>query len=383
MPASGANVTVADLTIQASYVRLAGTETAADSAAGRRLGFNVLDGVAVAFVRGNTAAQDVIPDHVQILRTNSKAAYVSGARNVTLAGLNVGPLVSCEYGDSCADDFDGGYHSEDLVVILGGRDSDGTVHTSTNVTIANSYLHDLTKVSPAQYPASGIAHSDCIQLYSWDNVTISGNHFHNCPDTNIFAGFADGDNATYDNLRVEHNLFEAVGPQSFWGTQFPCTNTTFRGNVVLGQDARFYCSADHRGTVLVEQNIFPSLPFGGCDGVTRKYNFYVSSSSAVCDPATEGAGRSSVHVLSNVLQGNTVRTTFIVVAGQQLRNELTVFRGRRMLFRRASIRTFDVTNGMQLFEWHDRTKSAVTRVCVRAYGGPNAVATAACAPATR
>lgn len=381
-PVSGANVTVGNFTIEASYIRVAGTETAAESAAGSRVGFNVQGGVAIAFVAGSSPAQDVVPDHVQVSRTNSMAAYVAGATNVTLSGLNVGPLVSCEYGDSCADDFDGGYNSEDLVVILGGRDSDGTVHTSTNVTIANSYLHDLTKVSPAQYPSSGIAHSDCIQLYSWNNVTISGNHFHNCPDTNIFAGFADGDSATYDNLRVEHNLFEAVGPSSFWGTQFPCTNTIFRFNEVLGQDARFYCSADHTGTVLIEQNILPSVPFGGCDGVTRKYNFYMSPSTSLCDPMTESAGHAALHVVSNVFQGKTLRMQFILVSGQQLQNAVTVFGGRRVLYRRTSTRGIDVRSGVQSFAWHDGSKARVTRVCVRAYGGQPATVATACAPTT-
>jgi hypothetical protein len=87
-------------------------------------------------------------------------------------------------------------------------------------------------------------------------------------------------------------------------------------------------------------------------------------------------------VVSNVFRGKTVRTQFILVSGQQLQNAVTVFSGRRVLYRRTSTHSIDVRSGLQSFAWRDTGKARVTRVCVRAYGGQPATVATACAPTT-
>lgn len=377
-PADKAVVTLNDLDIQASYVRIQGTETTADAVAGRRIGFDVAGGVGVEPGSGSGA---VVPDHVVVARVNAKGAYIGGASNVTLSGMNLGPLVSCIYGDSCADDFDGGFHSEDIVVIQARRDRSG-MHTSTAVTITGSYLHDLTKVPESQYPESGAAHSDCIQLYSWNDIAIVGNRFHNCADTNIFAGYADGDAASYTGLRVDRNVFDPVGSYSYWGAQFPCTDMTFRRNVVNGQDVRFYCTGGAKGTPLVEQNVFPVVSFGACDGVTRRDNFYVSPSrNPVCDPS-EVVGRATVRLTAASYRAPRLRVQYLVLAAQPLRLELRVFSGRKRLAERITSRSATTASGLLSVGWRNRLRSQVTRVCVRASDATRSVVATSCARPT-
>ena len=76
------------------------------------------------------AADDDIPDHVQIERVHTRAVTVSASPNVTLRKLDIGPAVSCSYADSCANDLNGGFHQEDLVVIQSRRNVDGVPRLS-------------------------------------------------------------------------------------------------------------------------------------------------------------------------------------------------------------------------------------------------------------
>jgi hypothetical protein len=300
---------------------------------------------------------------------------VSASPNVTLRKLDIGPAVSCSYADACANDLNGGFHQEDLVVIQSRRNVDGVPRLSTGARLVDSYLHDLTHAPATRYPSSAGTHADCIQLFSWQHVTIARNRFRRCPDTNIFAGFADG--TEYKDLRVEYNDFGAVGPYSFWGAQLAGTTLSFRGNVVRGQNVIFGGSLT-QGAVAIEDNVLPDVPFGGCVGVTRRYNFYRSRSTGVCDRATEAAGRPKAFMLSTVNRAHRLGVRYRVVASEPLQVRLLVYRGSELLARQIARRRTGARNGVVLAWIRSSASSSATRVCVLALDRQRALRTESC-----
>jgi hypothetical protein len=377
-PRPGATATVDGyLIITAGYIRFRGTMQPGRSPAARHPGpgFDVLGLVGVIAQLTAHAADDDIPDHVQIERLHTRGVTVSASPNVTLRKLDIGPAVSCSYADSCAKDLNGGFHQEDLVVIQSRRNVDGVPRLSTGARLVDSYLHDLTHAPATRYPSSAGTHADCIQLFSWQHVTIARNRFRRCPDTNIFAGFADG--TEYKDLRVEHNDFGAVGPYSFWGAQFGCTTLRFRANVVRGQNVVFGC-AQTSGSVAIENNVLPDVPLGGCVGVMRRYNFYRSGSTGLCDRSTEAAGRPKAFALSTAVRPGRVGVRYRVVADAPLEVRLLLYRGSRLLAKRTSLRRTGARSGVVLGWIGSPASAGATRVCVLALDARRGVRAQSC-----
>jgi hypothetical protein len=340
-PADGATATVDGYLIDtASYLRVRGRMVPGRPATNP--GFDVRANVVVAAQLGAKAADDVVPAHVRIENLHTRGASISGSQDVALSRLDIGPAVSCSNGDSCARDLNGGFVQEDLVTILSRKSVDGTLRLSTGARLEDSVLHDLRHAPASRYPSSAGTHADCVQLFSWNHVTIARNRFRNCPDTNVFAGFADG--TVYNDLRIEKNDFGPVGSYSYWGAQFGCTTLRFTGNVVHGQNVVFGCG-QARGDVRIEGNVLPDVPFGGCEGVTRRYNFYLSPRTSLCDRSTEAAGRPKAILVSASPRGNGVRVQYRVVAGAPQQAWLLLYRGSRLLAKQSVSRRIDTRDG--------------------------------------
>ena len=354
-PEAGGYVRVdGGLSVQASYVKILGSETSADARAGRRVGFDVIGGIGVAAQAGATSAQDSVPDHVWIERTNSMSGYIAGATNVTFKGTNIGPAVSCNYGDTCAVDLNNGYHEEDLFVIRSRQDPDGTVRPDTNAVLDGVYLHDLTKVYDrcSTYPVSCSNHADCIQVYSFDQLTITNSTFSNCSDTDFFVKNDDGPWAPFRGLSIVNNYLGSITyPTGYYDAQIVngCDSVSFEYNVVIGHNVVIGCKSAPSATS-VEGNILPSAGYGACAAAVWRYNFFSMADASPCY-STDSVDSPRVFAQLGSARGTWLTLRYIVVAGAQVDVRLTVFQGAHIVGRITLPNTLPLTGRTRLVAW--------------------------------
>jgi hypothetical protein len=331
------------LTIHASNVTIAGTETSAALAAGARVGFDVRWNVLVASVSGATAQQDVVPTNVLIENVNARAGAITGSNNVTVRGGQFGPAVSCVSGDTCAADLNEGLAAEDLFVVRSRRDPDGTVLPAQDLTIDGVYFHDLTKVFDrcSTYAVSCRSHADCLQVYSFSRLTIENSRFEDCSDSDFFVKNDDGDWAPFSGLTIDNNdLGRPTYPNATYDGQLasggaggPCTGVVFRFNRVVGGNVTFTCSGNTPANVLVQGNVMPSPHFGGCGLALWRYNFLTATGAQPCS-ATDAVGQPRVFALSSRRAQAGASIRYVVVSASDATVRLSVYTRGRLLDRR-------------------------------------------------
>jgi hypothetical protein len=390
--ATGATATVSGtLALEASWVKVLGTESAGDVSANRRIGFDILGGVGTVVQYGATSSGDVVPDHVWIERTNSKSGYIAGATNVTFKGTNIGPSVSCGYGDQCAAALNGGYHQEDLFVIRSRQSPDGTVRPNTNATLDGVYLHDLTKLygQCSTYPASCGNHADCIQVYSFDHLTITNSTFWNCSDTDFFIKNDDGTWAPYHDLSIVNNkLGDITYPTGYYDAQIigGCNAVVFRYNTVVGRNIVLGCATDPSATV-VEGNVFPSPAYGSCELAVWRYNFFSVPGSKRCQPS-DAVATPRIFAQPSRVAGKWLSLKYLVVAGSSVTVHLTVFRSGKVLDRIVLPTTQPLSGRTRILAWQPRRPPSTVkglRFCMRVADSATAAPLSApsCAAITR
>jgi hypothetical protein len=374
--ASGATVTInGSLALEASWMKVLGTESTADVAAKRRIGFDILGSVGSFVQFGAKSSADVVPDHVWIERTNSKSGYIAGATNVTFKGTNIGPGVSCQYGDSCAATLNGGFHEEDLFVIRSMQSADGTVHPNTNATLDGVFLHDLTKVygQCATYPDSCGSHADCIQVYSFDHLTITNSTFWNCSDTDFFVKNDDGGWAPFHDLSIVNNqLGQTTYPAGYFDAQIVggCNGVAFRYNTVIGHNIAIGCPADPSATV-VEGNVLPAPNYGSCEIAVWSYNFFSAPDSTSCE-SSDAVAVPKVFAQPSRVSGKWLSLKYLVVAGSTVSVDMTVFQRGRMLGSIVLPAAPPLSGRIHILVWHPRRSLAQLkglRFCARVSDG--------------
>jgi hypothetical protein len=78
-----------------------------------------------------------------------------------------------------------------------------------NVTIEDSYVHDLHAFRSDEAGAGGYSHNDCIQVSAGKNVLIQRNWLDNCGFNS--AIFVDPDQAPIDNVTIQNNYLNSGG----------------------------------------------------------------------------------------------------------------------------------------------------------------------------
>ena len=233
-PASGATVTVASLSVNASHFHIEGIVA---SGSGQTRGDL------------NICGSECNPGLVDVLIKDGgfRSAFIR-ASGVTVQGGDYGGFDACNSNAP-----------EDGFRFWGGS----VVAQPTNDVLDGVTIHDIT--SGSQNTCQGTAHAgyhvDCMQNQGGQNITIRNSTFYNCPTSDIqmepFSG------ATIGNVTIENNFF---GPTAccnsvVLGTTASganCSSLVIRYNVLYNTPNPDVCASGSSG-VQVYGNIFPSL----------------------------------------------------------------------------------------------------------------------------
>jgi hypothetical protein len=155
---------------------------------------------------------------VTIRNSDGYSFTIRSAYNVRVYNSDIGPQTNPHQpGDQTQDTIYIGHYPTD------------SPHHPKNILLEGNVIHDVVR------PFDG-AHSDCLQITAGENVTVRGNRFFNCGDTNFIPK---NDQGPMLNYLIENNWLDDV-PNNSQEINFydmdsrPCGKVVIRNNSVLG-----------------------------------------------------------------------------------------------------------------------------------------------------
>jgi hypothetical protein len=253
-PAPGAQVTVASLSLNASYLHV---QDIGMSGSGNARGD--LD----------VCSTECVPSLVDVVIRNvtARSAFIR-ASNVTVVGGEYGGFDACQSNAP-----------EDGFRLWGGS----VVNEPHNILLDHVTIHDVTSGSgnTCQGTAHAGYHVDCLQAQGGVGITIRSSTFSGCPTSDIQAEPFSG--AQQSNWTLENNVFGSTCCNTIVLTQASgggdCSTFVVRNNVLATPVNDLNCTASKLQSY---SNIFPSNVSSCAGHTTEAYNVYVAGNTATC-----------------------------------------------------------------------------------------------------
>ena len=181
--------------------------------------------------------------------------WLWGARDVTIADSDVGPLVN--------------------VVPYVAHSQSGSIVPSRNIVLEGNRFHDIT--------TTGDNHGECLMVQGADGIVIRGNTWSNCNYFDIFItwwSFAPG-NTPPTNGVIENNFFEPATRGGFFSVRFAgypqrWSNWTVRNNSST-QTMSWGDSGTQHSNFVVTGNAMPMASYNCPSDVSFSYNVVTGS----------------------------------------------------------------------------------------------------------
>jgi hypothetical protein len=189
-----------------------------------------------------------------------------------MLGGQVGDINVCDSQDGC------GASVQDAMIIRSRMNQkDGQSYIAHDITIDGVLFHDLRKPTTG---FSASSHADCLQIYSFQNLTIRNSRFIRCSDADVFVKPDDAWPAPQNGLLVENNFFANMSYPTGYNVQLadsesggrPCSNIVFRYNTVDSKNMALTCTEGNPAAAQVYGNILPGAR--DCGNATWRYNYY-------------------------------------------------------------------------------------------------------------
>ncbi len=266
-----AKVTTGSLSVSTSYVTLDGFTTGAGDHSGY--------GIASIGASDNTGGNPRTETHVTFKNIVTHGLFIA-TDNVTVQNVVVGPTHAC---DAVAAGL-----QEDGVLIATQVAAQGSAH---DISFDNLTVHDVDRWQDGiQSHGTCENHTDGMQFFSGDGVTIENSHFYRNATSNILARPCCDGSPKLDNWTLENNEFGATlegGNGVLIGASAEGCNVStgflIQNNVFSGESLRLGCT----GTpAVVRSNIFAIPSFDNCAGGDRNgtysYNVFGSGADSSC-----------------------------------------------------------------------------------------------------
>ena len=249
-PASGATVTVEEISIRGSHVEVRDMRLTTD---------------------GSVGSSPIDTRDVTLRNLTGRSLFLR-ADDTRVIGGSYGGFNACDAGAP-----------EDGVKLWNdsSRGADGIVLDGVTI-------HDVRRTGCS-------IHSDCIQIYSGTNHTIKNSTLVNCPTSGIIARPSDS-SQKLENITIENNYFGAVldGSEAINIGTAPdrCSGMVIRYNTVVNESSSFDCLTASGGPgSLVEGNI---ISVGAGNDATFRNNVFRTGSArpgggAQCSPVYRNA----------------------------------------------------------------------------------------------
>jgi hypothetical protein len=251
VPAAGASVSVGKTVVRAGAAHVAF----------ERMTFR--EGWEVGPADGGTPAEDVA-----FRRTKGPVFYILNARNVRVVGGEYGPSVD----------------AKPQIKVWNPSNS----YAPTNILVDGVHLHDFTR-------SGSDVHTECLQIYAGQGVTIRRNRFRNCDGTGSLHLGAPLGSAPITNVLVENNMFEAGDgvDEPYYDVQASlCIHgLVFRYNTMVKGGVFFNCDRGN-GPAAIVGNYSLQQSQNVCRKANVRYshNVWVGRGAARCAGSDRTAG---------------------------------------------------------------------------------------------
>ncbi len=247
-PAAGETVTLAGLSITASYVEI--DDITLSSTGGLTIG-------------DMSQSDTTYTNHVTIRNMSGQTMFIVG-QNITMYGGSWGGFNACNSS------------AEDIADVYPACPNGTCQMSSKYITFDGVTFHD---VSDNGNQCSGAKHVDCLQFLGGEYVTVRNSRFYNCATTNMIL--RPYQNALASNVTIENNFLQDTIDNGGISLNIGSGGDTISGtNTIRYNSGGSMSWAPSSGTVSVVGNAFAT---GACQSnVSYSYNVWTPSWSASC-----------------------------------------------------------------------------------------------------
>lgn len=275
-PASGATVTLAGLSITASYVEFDNIS---------------LTSTGALSVGDMSQSDTTYTTHVTIRNMSGQTMFIVG-QYISMYGGSWGGFNACSSS------------SEDIADVYPACPNGTCQMASKYITFDGVTFHD---VSDNGNQCNGAKHVDCLQFLAGQNVAIRNSHFYNCATTNVIL--RPYQNALASDVTIENNFLQDTIDSGGISLNIGSSGDTISGtNVIRYNSGGSMSWAPSSGTVSSIGNAFAT---GACQsGVTYDYNIWTPSWSANCGTHSKKANPAFVGPVPTPAYSNGIEPNY-------------------------------------------------------------------------